>query len=127
MRFFKQRRAKCRKSESLRQETAELYSSQYKEFCMPQAVHKMLMHYHEVIERLPVPVGLFSEEAQECRNKDVKQFRESFTRKFSRVQANQDLLTRLLATSDPFIASLRRKSPKSKIAELPEETRKLLK
>ena len=45
-------------------ETAKIYDSQYASFCMPQAVHKMLVHGHQVIKSKPVPIGLFSEEAQ---------------------------------------------------------------
>ena len=100
----------------------------YEAFYMPQAVHKMLIHGHEVVRRMPLPVGMLSEEALESRNKDVKNFREHFTRKFSRVQANQDLLIRLLASSDPYISSLRRSSNKSIDGiELPEDTKSLLK
>ena len=60
-------------------ETAELYVSLYKKYHMPQSVHKMLLHGADVVERKEVPVGLLSEEAQESRNKDVKNFRENFT------------------------------------------------
>ena len=39
---------------------------------MPAAVHKMIVHSHQVVRDKPVPIGLLSEEAQESRNKDVK-------------------------------------------------------
>ena len=87
-------------------ETAELYVSLYKKYHMPQSVHKMLLHGADVVDRKEVPVGLPSEEAQESRNKDIKSFQENFTRKFSRRQTNQDLLNRLLASSDPYISFL---------------------
>lgn len=93
---------------------------------MPPSVHKMLLHGHEVVRKKPVPVGLFSEEAQESRNKDVKNFREHFTRKFSRIQTSHDLFVRLLASSDPYISSLRRSYGKKRPLELPLEARELL-
>ena len=51
---------------------------------MPQSVHKMLIHSSQVVRDKPVPVGLLSDEAQESRNKDVNNYREHYTRKFSR-------------------------------------------
>ena len=106
-------------------ETAELYVSLYKKYHMPQSVHKMLLHGADVVDRKEVPVGLPSE-AQESRNKDVKNFRENFTRKFSRKQTNQDLLNRLLASSDPYISSLRRSFGSKKVLELPQRAKDLL-
>ena len=88
-------------------ETAKIYDSQYASFCMPQAVHKMLVHGHQVIKSKPVPIGLFSEEAQESRNKDVKNYCGHFTRKFLRKHTNTDLMRRLLASSDPLISLIR--------------------
>ena len=49
-----------------------------------------------------------SEEAQEARNKDIRRYRESFTRKSSRLNTNEDLIKRLLISSDPYITSLRK-------------------
>ncbi|KAJ4432724.1 hypothetical protein ANN_21361 [Periplaneta americana] len=46
-----------------------------------------------------------SEEAQEARDKHLKQFREQYARKISREATNRDAFNRLLATSDPFITS----------------------
>ncbi len=56
---------------------------------------------------MSLPIGIMSEEAQESRNKDVRNFRLRFTRKTSRTDLNRDLLNRLLISSDQFITSLR--------------------
>ena len=66
-------------------ETANLYVEEYPWFNMPQAVHKMLAHSHQVVRAKNLPIGMLSEEAQEARNKDFKRFREFFTRKTSRI------------------------------------------
>ena len=108
-------------------ETAKIYVAHYSSFCMPQAVvHKSLVHCHQVIRSKPVPIGLLSEEAQESRNKDVKNYRGHFTRKFSRKHTNTDLMRQLLASSDPLISSIRKSYGCQRMLELPEDTVALL-
>lgn len=46
-----------------------------------------------------------SEDAQESRNKDIKKYRENFSRKSSRLLTMKDVFNRLLVTSDPLISS----------------------
>jgi len=53
-----------------------------------------------------------SEEAQECQNKNYKNYREHHTRKLSRVKINEDLINMLLVSSDPLISSMRKIQPK---------------
>ena len=65
-------------------DTFKTYVTHFKWYPMSAAVHKMIVHSHQVVRDKPVPIGLLSEEAQESRNKDVKNFREHFTRKYSR-------------------------------------------
>lgn len=67
---------------------------------MPASVHKILIHGSSI--------GQLSEEAQESKNKDMRNFRQHHTRKCSRVKTNEDLLLRLLLSSDPLISSLRK-------------------
>ncbi|CAH0546930.1 unnamed protein product [Brassicogethes aeneus] len=51
---------------------------------------------------------------KEARNKHFRQFRESFSRKFSREQCNTDIINRLLLTSDPYLScNSKNKSKKS--------------
>lgn len=95
-------------------ETAELYKKLYKWYYMPPSVHKILFHGGDIIASLNLPIGLYSEEAQEARNKDFKRIRQNHTRKMSRLQTNEDLIHGLLVSSDPYISSLRKVYTKKK-------------
>ena len=107
-------------------ETARLYVLEYPWYPMPQAVHKLLLHSHQVVRVKELPVGMLSEEAQEASNKNFKNFREFFTRKSSRKKTNEDLMRRLLCTSDPLISQMRRSLQKPKPeSELPAECESL--
>jgi len=86
-------------------ETAKLFVENYQWYPMPVVVHKMLIHGGQIIRNSKLPVGLFSEEAQEARNKDYRYFREHHTRKDTRFHTNIDLLKILLVSSDPVIVS----------------------
>lgn len=92
---------------------------------MPATVHKILIHGSAVISSFLVPIGQLSEEAQESRNKDIRNYREDHTRKFSRIQTNTDLLHRLLETSDPVITNIRG-FPKKTKTPLTEDAKNLL-
>lgn len=50
--------------------------------------------------------GQLFEESQEARNKDFKNYRIRFARKFSRVQTMTDIFNRFLLTSDRYITHL---------------------
>lgn len=65
-------------------DTAKFYIKHYKWYYMPQSVHRILIHGADIIEAAEVPVGCLSEEPQECRNKDIRKFREKHARKVSR-------------------------------------------
>lgn len=84
----------------------------YPWYYMPTAIHKILIHGHQIIEWAPLPIGQLSEDAQESRNKDFKNFREGFSRKCSREKSMEDVFHRLLVSSDPFITSLSNMQPK---------------
>ncbi|KAL4714906.1 hypothetical protein ACJJTC_014277 [Scirpophaga incertulas] len=74
-------------------DTAQLYVNKYKWFYMPSSVHKVLIHGESVIRHFSVlPLGQLSEDAQESRNKDYKQFRVHHARKCSRAATNEDIL-----------------------------------
>jgi len=66
-----------------------------------------------------------SEEAQEARNKDFRNIRHNSTRKINRILQNEDLGHMLLASSDPYIASLK-KTSKINLKSLDEDIRALL-
>ena len=67
-------------------ETAQLYCHKelFKWYPMPPAVHRVLIHGAEIIRAAKVPIGVLSEEPQESRNKDIKNYREMRARKCSR-------------------------------------------
>ncbi|KAL7290602.1 hypothetical protein TKK_0015364 [Trichogramma kaykai] len=92
---------------------------------MCTAMHVILIHRHEILERLPLPIGFFSEEAQESNNKNVKKSREFHSRKTSRYDTNSDVFHRLLTASDPLV-TLTRKFPERKEENITEDMRKLL-
>ncbi|KAK4887577.1 hypothetical protein RN001_003848 [Aquatica leii] len=93
-------------------ETAKLYVDLYPWYYMPASMHKILIHGSDIIAHALLPMVQLSEEAQECRNKDLKCYRRSHTRKTSRETTNQDLLNLLLVSSDPYITSVRKLPPK---------------
>ena len=102
-------------------ETARTYTNLYNWYPLPTSVHRVLMHGAETISSFDIPIGQLSEEAQEARNKDIKNFRLNFARKTSRQDNLQDVFNRLLVSSDPVISSLRKTLPyKSNKPLLPE-------
>ena len=66
-----------------------------------------------------------SEAAQDARNKDIKRFREDFSRKCSREYTMHDVFNWLLVTSDPYISSIR-KLPQKPLKSLSPEAIELL-
>lgn len=91
---------------------------------MPPTVHKILIHGSIIVKNAMVPIGELSEEAQESKNKDIRRYRESFTRKFNALKVNEDLFHRLLLSSDPYISSYSTKNYKKTKVE--NELRDLL-
>jgi hypothetical protein len=61
-----------------------------------------------------VPIGQISGEAQEARNKDIKNYKENFSRKRSKININTDIFQRLLLSLDPFISSINYNNNKNK-------------
>ncbi|XP_070513010.1 uncharacterized protein [Cardiocondyla obscurior] len=135
------------KFEAFAFETAQLYVSIYPWYYMPVTVHKILLHgadvichFHIVFNRLNkqkngvlfflnrahIAIGQLSEEAAEAQNKDFKRFRQYNTRKCSRLLTNEDIMHKLLISSDPYITSIRRSWIK-KIKTIDPEAENLLK
>jgi hypothetical protein len=106
-------------------ETAQLYVDVYPWYYMPVTVHKILLHGAHVIRHFHLAIGQLSEEAAEARNKDFKRFRLFNTRKCSRILTNEDIMHKLLVSSDPYIASIRRQWP-TKLKTLDSEAENLL-
>lgn len=105
--------------------TAKIFIEKYSWYFMPITVHKVLLHGKEIIKHAALPIGTLSEEAQEARNKDYKQYRLNHSRKCSRLFTNEDVMHMMLVSSDPLITSLRR-TPHKKDLELSDETQELL-
>ena len=106
-------------------ETEKLFVKLYPWYYIPQSLHKLLIHSPAIINRISLPIGMMSEEAQEATNKFFKWFRERHARKASRCMANEDILKRFLCSSDPVIASLRQTCT-SKKKDFPVEVLELL-
>jgi len=100
------------KFEAFAHETAKKYIDLYGWHPMSPTMHKVLMHGAEVVTHAILPIGQLSEEAAEARNKHFRQYRQNFSRKFSRIDCNTDVLNRLLLSSDPYISSCRSKQHK---------------
>ena len=92
---------------------------------MPTSVHKLLIHGPQIIEAALLPIGQMSEDAQEVLNKSIKGFREDFSRKCSRIKTMEDVFSRLMIASDPYISSIRKLSTK-KMRNLSPEKENLL-
>lgn len=65
-------------------DTARKYSEIYYWYYMPPSLHVILIHGHRMTEIMSLPIGMMSEEAQECQNKCIKKFRENLSLKISR-------------------------------------------
>lgn len=107
-------------------DTAKIYVSLYSWYYMPQSLHKILIHGADLINKSILPIGQMSEEVQESPNKDLKQYREFFSRKFSWQQTFEDMIHMLLISSDLAISSLRPSQPK-KSNTLPLDVLKIIK
>lgn len=93
-------------------DTAKMYINLYSWYPMSPTMHTILMHGTAVITHALLPIGQLSEEAAEARNKHFRLYRQNFSRKFSRIDCNTDVINRLLLTSDPYISSCRSKQRK---------------
>lgn len=90
------------------QKTAEKYVQLYDWYHMSATVHKLLIHGADIIAKNAiVPIGHFSEEASEARNKDFRRYREHHSQKRTRKNCNQDVLNMLILSSDPLLTSMR--------------------
>ncbi|XP_076396765.1 uncharacterized protein LOC143265943 [Megachile rotundata] len=106
-------------------DTAKLYIRLYPWHPMTPTTHKILIHGPVIIQNAILPIGQLSEEAAEARNKHFRTYRENHSRKCSREACNEDVINRLLLTSDPYLTSIR-KIPKKKSRPLLQETLNLL-
>ena len=94
-------------------ETSELIITLYGWYVMPPSVHKLLEHGYQVAQYLELPIGAYSEEAQEACNKMVRNARLSHTAKISRKNVMENQLHYLLVRSDPKVSSISFKKHRS--------------
>ena len=94
-------------------ETGKLYKDLYEWYPMSPTMHKIFVHGATIIDHALFSIGQLSEEAAEARNKHLRNCREHFSQKCSRIKCNRDVLNRLLLTSDPLLSSLRPKAAKN--------------
>ena len=64
--------------------TAERYVALYKWFYMSPTIHIVLFHGFQMVREFDYPFGIISEEAHESKNKDIKKYRQHYSRKMSR-------------------------------------------
>ena len=80
---------------------------------MPPSLHKLLEHGFQIADQLDLPIGAYSEEAQEASNKAVRNARLSHTAKISRKNVMQNQFHYLLVRTDPVISSISFKKHKT--------------
>lgn len=95
-------------------DTAELFINLYGWYKMSPSVHKVLIHGHEIINSLPLPVGQLTEDVLEASHKQYKMIRLFHSRKTSRINTNTDIINMMLLSSDPVISALRKKLVKKR-------------
>ena len=68
------------------------------------SMHNILFHGVDIINHVSLPIGMTSEETQESRNKDQRNFREQHTRKKFKKKAQWKIWC-IHFSSDPLISS----------------------
>ena len=105
-----------KKFEKFGELTAELYVEIYGWYPMTPKMHKILRHGATIIDQAIMPIGQLSEEVAEARNKHFRDYRQNFSRKFSREICNRDIINRLLLSSDPLLSIVRKRLKKKRNA-----------
>ena len=98
-----------KKFEKFAELTAELSIEIYGWYPMTPTMQKILRHGATIIDQAILRIGQLSEEAAEARNKHFRDYRQNFSRKFSREICNRDIINRLLLNSDPLLSSVRKR------------------
>lgn len=119
----------CVSFKSLCRETSNLLTQLYPWKNWSPTVHKLLCHGPQIMERLVLPVGVFSEQAAETQNKFYRYFREHRARKIDRISTITDIYHRCWDMSDPITAHtiyMSGKKPSRESAHLPDNYKKYL-
>ena len=95
---------------------------------MLPTVHKTLEHGAEIANYIELPLGQYSEEAQEAQNKEIQNARLNKTCKISRLNVMKNQYHYMLIRTDPVVSSISFKKHRNHNGEpLPEEVVNLLK
>lgn len=107
-------------------QTVALILDLYPWYKFPPSVHKVLFHGHQIISYFNLPIGYYSEEAQESMNKVVRNARLFHARKTSRLDTIEDQMNFLLLRSDPLICSMRKIMRNDQAEEMTKEAQDLI-
>ena len=110
--------------------TSEFIVEEYGWYTIPPTVHKLLEHGYQIQSVLELPIGMYSEEAQEAANKIVRNARLNNTFKKSRMNVMENQYHHCLLRSDPVISSASfmqsKTAAKNTLEELDDEVLELL-
>jgi hypothetical protein len=108
-------------------ETAKLIVCLYAWYVMPPTVHKLLLHSPSISHKLPLPIGVYSEDALESLNKQIRNSRLKHTAKISRLNTMRNQMHYLLVRSDPKVSSISFKKHRNyKGKPLPDDVNKMI-
>ena len=93
--------------------TSEIFVEKFGWYVMPPTLHKLLEHGFQVADILDLPIGAYSEEAQEANNKIIRNARLNHSCKISRINTMRNQFSHLLIRTDPVISSISFKKCKS--------------
>ena len=101
---------------------------------MPPSVHRVLVHGADAMRQFPLPIGVYSEEPQESRQKHNRAYRSRHASKTSREDTMRDQVHYLLVSSDLEIVRIiredlekpRRRTKKRGAAEVNPDISQLL-
>jgi hypothetical protein len=101
---------------------------EYSWYKLSASMHKILAHSTEIMKKLPLPAGYFSEEGAESHNKLYKKHRLNHARKIGLKENLEDVFKRSLEMSDPVVSSLGQASRdrKRKHRPIPESVKPYL-
>ena len=85
--------------------TLQLIVEQYGWYVMPPTVHKLLLHGSQIADILELPIGQYSEEAQETQHKELRKARLNHSCKISWLNVMKNQYHYMLIRSDPSISS----------------------
>ena len=75
-------------------------------YTLPPSVHKLLEHGYLIADYFDLPIGYYSEEAQETQHKEIRNARLSHSCKISRKNTMQNQYHYLMVRTDPVISSI---------------------